>query len=276
MGRMTFLDQKSREKVALAVFSALIVFILVAVILYLNVGHSWNVAATSLDDTLGNMDGYTVILYEGTVDPEAEIEEEDEEEAETEAEAAADLASGEDGEDALSLSGDLFPEADADSEGSDEDEEEDAAAPLDLGLDEPEPISVEEVEESYEEKGAEVLELDVTDPALYEEGLILKCGSKRYGVFSVDMYSLEHDVEAQIERFEDYAVDFVVVITPDANLVDDIPGIDIAISTADEGLSAMGSSSGGTFFVDSPELGKVGVVAISPSEVVSAKVIDEL
>ena len=244
---MGSLDQKSREKVALAVFGVLVVFTVVAVVLYLNVGHSWNVAATSLDDTFGNMEGYTVILYEGTLDPD---EEDEGKASEDEADAAKD-----------SDLGSSFP---------------DAASSLSRSLDEPDPVSVEEVEESYEEKGAEVLCLDVEDPSIYEGGLILQSGSQRFGVFSVDMYSLEHDIEDQVEYFEDYEVDFVVVITPDANLVDGIEGIDIAISTADEGLVSVGQTYAGTFFVDAVELDKVGVIAISPSDVASAKAIDEL
>ena len=35
-------------------------------------GHSWNVAASNLDDTFGSMDGYTAIVYPGTaVEPVA-------------------------------------------------------------------------------------------------------------------------------------------------------------------------------------------------------------
>ena len=53
---------KSREKIALAVFAALIVLSLLGLGWYLVAGHSWNVAASNIDDTFGSMDGYTAIL----------------------------------------------------------------------------------------------------------------------------------------------------------------------------------------------------------------------
>ena len=34
---------------------------------YILVGHNWNQAATHIDDMVGSMDGYTVIVYEGVV-----------------------------------------------------------------------------------------------------------------------------------------------------------------------------------------------------------------
>ena len=38
---------------------------------YLTNGHKWNLAATTIDDTVGSMDGYVVVLYEGTDTPQA-------------------------------------------------------------------------------------------------------------------------------------------------------------------------------------------------------------
>ncbi|WP_371298185.1 hypothetical protein [Paraeggerthella sp.] len=64
------MSPQSREKIALAVFAALIVLSLGGLGWYLVAGHSWNVAASNIDDTFGNMDGYTAIVYAGTVPPE--------------------------------------------------------------------------------------------------------------------------------------------------------------------------------------------------------------
>lgn len=41
---------------------------------YLVAGHSWNVAASNIDDTFGSMDGYTAIVYEGTAVPQTAAE----------------------------------------------------------------------------------------------------------------------------------------------------------------------------------------------------------
>lgn len=48
----------------------LIVLSLLGLGWYLVAGHSWNVAASNIDDTFGSMDGYTAIVYEGTAVPQ--------------------------------------------------------------------------------------------------------------------------------------------------------------------------------------------------------------
>ncbi len=63
----------SREKIALLVFVLLVLFAGACLVGYLVAGHSWNVAATNIDDTFGSMEGYTVIAYAGTM-TEDEIE----------------------------------------------------------------------------------------------------------------------------------------------------------------------------------------------------------
>lgn len=69
------MQKSSREKIALLVFIALAVLGLCGLCWYLFAGHSWNVAASTIDDTVGEMDGYTVIVYEGTAAPELQNEE---------------------------------------------------------------------------------------------------------------------------------------------------------------------------------------------------------
>ena len=71
---MATLSHQSREKIALAVFAGLIVLSLCGFGWYLLVGHSWNVAASNIDDTFGSMDGYTAIVYEGTAVPQTAAE----------------------------------------------------------------------------------------------------------------------------------------------------------------------------------------------------------
>jgi hypothetical protein len=58
-----------RERIALVVFMACIALILGGIVAYLLAGHSWNVAASHIDDATGELDGYHVILYEGTSTP---------------------------------------------------------------------------------------------------------------------------------------------------------------------------------------------------------------
>ncbi|MDO4399348.1 MAG: hypothetical protein Q4D27_00185 [Coriobacteriia bacterium] len=60
-----------RERIALIVFIACIAIILAGIGAYLYAGHSWNYAATRIDDAAGEMDGYKVVLYEGIAIPES-------------------------------------------------------------------------------------------------------------------------------------------------------------------------------------------------------------
>ncbi len=138
-------------------------------------------------------------------------------------------------------------------------------------------MTADEVRASYEEKNAEVLVLDSANVGKYCDGAILKKGGYRFGVFSVDEDTTAAQIKKQVKYFENHQVDFVVALTSDKELLEDAAsGIDIVISTQDEGLFAMGETQSGTFFVDSPAIGSVGVILISPSNVVSAKVINEL
>ncbi len=61
----------SRERIALVVFAAVIVLITAGIAFYLFVGHSWNYAATRIDDAAGEMQDYRVIAFEGTAIPAA-------------------------------------------------------------------------------------------------------------------------------------------------------------------------------------------------------------
>ncbi|MCH4184103.1 MAG: hypothetical protein LKF61_01305 [Eggerthellaceae bacterium] len=59
------MNQSLREKIALVVFLVLVVLTLLGGVVYLNVGHNWNVTASSIDDAAGSLEGYTAILYDG-------------------------------------------------------------------------------------------------------------------------------------------------------------------------------------------------------------------
>ena len=306
------MSPQSREKVALAVFAALIVLSLCGLGWYLFAGHSWNVAASNIDDTFGSMDGYTAIIYAGTVEVEEDAadgkavgglaggaagsaadsaaesadapagsagsagEAPDAADgsalADSEAPAGGSLAADDEGESPL-LAGD----ADADAPGEKSAALEKAASGATASTAaKKQPLSATEVCESYEDKGATVFELDTEAPGRYAEGTILKKGGHRFGVFSVERPLSKRLIEKQIAYFADHEVDFIVAVTSDRELLEGVEGIDIVVSTQDEELFVMGETIGATFYVAAPETGKVGAILISPSNVVSAKVIEEL
>lgn len=90
------MEKSFREKIALAVFLVLIVLSLIGLGWYILAGHSWNVAASTIDDTVGEMEGYTAIVYPGTIEADGES-------YESEGTVAHLNASQEDGERAVDL-----------------------------------------------------------------------------------------------------------------------------------------------------------------------------
>mgnify|MGYP007102615256 CR=1 FL=1 len=76
-------------------------------------------------------------------------------------------------------------------------------------------MTVAEAQKSYEDKKATVFSLDTTDLGQYGEGIILKKGGHRFGVFSVTAPTTVRAIEKQVAYFVKYKVDFIVAITPD-------------------------------------------------------------
>ena len=57
--------QKRREKIGLLVFCAALVAIFFVVFFYVYLGHSFDLAASEIDDNVGQLDGYLTIVVEG-------------------------------------------------------------------------------------------------------------------------------------------------------------------------------------------------------------------
>lgn len=277
---LSIMSVKSREKIALFVFLALIVLSLCGLGWYLVAGHSWNVAASNLDDTFGSMDGYTAIVYPGTaVEPVAGKGAGD---AAAEDDAVGGAADGKESAEGAAAGKEAdagSPDAPGSSGGKDATGTAGtASAPgTDAGESllgsKKKTLSAQEAKEGYEEKGATVFSLDTVDLDAYREGVILKKGGHRFGVFGIAEPTSTIVLEKQIAYFKRHKVDFIVLVTPDKEYAEDVSGIDIVVSTQDEDLFVMGETIDGTFYVDAPAVGSVGAILISPSNVVSAKVL---
>jgi hypothetical protein len=138
------------------------------------------------------------------------------------------------------------------------------------------PLAIADVVQSYLDKRSSVLTLDTVHPETYREGVILKKGHKRFGVFCINAGDKQAKIDKQVAYFEAYQVDFIVAVVPDIELAKGTAGIDIVLSTQEEDLFIMGETKGTTFYVCAPTEGSVGAILISPSNVVSAKVLSEL
>lgn len=137
------------------------------------------------------------------------------------------------------------------------------------------PVEPESVRDSYLEKGAQVLVLDTKHPSVYEDGMIVKRGSKRIGVFSVDVPLSEEAAQERLDYFKEAKVDVVVCIASVRSYVRNATGIDVVVTLQDD-VSTMGTNANGTFYVNAPSIDSVGAVLLSPNNVVSAKVVDSL
>lgn len=289
----------SREKIALLVFCLLMIAGAGALAFYLFAGHSWNYAATSLDDSFGNMDGYAAIVFEGTAQPEEDTDAEDGEatDAETEDNASTPAtgagASGEDGspdasqeagvagESAQSAEAPETEDSETAEEGSMSAEAEDGGTAFPLPFastssSKQKPATTETVRKSYEEKGADVFVLDSADIDAYADGVVMQSDGYRIGVMSASYPRSTASLEKLVERFKESKVDFIVALVANDAYLAGVSGVDVVIATNGDGSSPLGQTVGNSYRVFAPEIGSVGVVLISPSNVVSAKVIDEL
>lgn len=261
----------SREKVALGFFIVLALAALGVLIAYIvSFGHSLNAAATSIDESTGNLDKYTAILYKGTaterhdtvVDPEAvgekvssrvlnklstqnnnnhpdnEVSASDMTDSQTKNADAKDAASGQ-------SSADAKPQ---------------------------QPLSVFELQRSYVDKHANVFTLDVEHPQQYNESCVWRAGKYTFGILSIDQITANASYfEKRIHEYKAMKVDFIICVVSDLSLLDSYKGANIVISTQDEGLSADGVSVDGIFYDDACMKGKVGTLLISPSRTITAR-----
>ena len=264
---------RTREKIALVILCLLLVFGGIALVSYIIAGHSLNVTATQIDDAVGTMEGYTAIVFEGTIDSDERRE----------AFAQAHPTSEAEGENVDEAAGE------GETEGEDVEEaavDEVAAEGAADGFESPsEDASAQEVVKTapvlaevcddYRSKGADVFTLDIANPLKYRDGLILKQGDHRIGVFSIEGVTTTAEVEEMLAYFELNKVEIVVAIAPLASFLATTEGIDIIVTTSNAAGSLMGGVVDGSYVVQAPTLDSVGVVFISPGNVVSSKVITE-
>lgn len=279
------MEKRTREIIALALLIALGLGVGGAMVWYIVVGHNWNIAATHIDDYVGEMDGYTVILYEGTT-PRATIGAVGAFTAEK-LELAGAIAEGsrssapEEGVGSsdsagVSQSG-LSQGIDAASPGgSSAESPSSSSAEFELSGKQA-GISADEVAASYREKDAQVIVLDAQDIAKYADPWILKRSGKRIGVFSLEGKYAYADMLSNVAYLKRHKVDKIVVLLTDRSMSRArLHGVDVAVFACNAKIGPEGTHVGRTFCVDSPFKGEVQAVILSPSNVLSSKTLDSL
>ena len=241
---------RTREKVALVVFGLLIVGASIALVTYFFAARNLNVAANQVDDTLGMMDDYTVIIYPGTI-PSAEA-------AALPTDEAPAAADGD--EEALAEHA-----AETSVEGIEE--------ALDAGESAGKPLTVADVFRQYSLKGASVLSLDDADVALYRTPKLFAVGSRTTGVFSIERYQSKTRLAPTMDALRAQGADIICLLAPDASMVGAESLATIVLTTEPDSDSAA-PSLGSTFVASAAPVGDVGVIAISSSNILSSAVIE--
>lgn len=311
------MSKRARELVAVAILVVLVIASLFGLAFYIYAGHSWNFAATNIDDSLGNMNGYTVVAYRGT-------------------QASDDEDSSSAGATESSASSGASDEADA----QDVDVDEEAVA---------------SAVQKYQAKGAVTVNINLDDLGRYREPVVVVKNQDRIGILYVDDSTSTIQADKYLRELEERKADYIIVVSgasmrktaqpqsseaesgessskaSDSNessattaaastsessassaaassqssassdeeknedagssasssasskssadpaaietYLQQRGGVDIIINTVENGYSTLGANKHGVFMVSTPAMGNVGALLVSPSHVVSAKVL---
>lgn len=235
-----------REKIALVVFAFLIVFAGVVLTSYFSTGRSWTKAATFVDDTLGNMNGYTGIVFNGVL-PEP---------LETNEEAAPSPFSSGSVSEMIRLT--TLPLLERSPTGAYEG------------------VFLSDVRDIYESKGAKVITLDLRNLGYYAVPTVYRVGDKRIGVFSATSYLRPAQVETIVDDLKAKGASSVVCIAPREAFLSTSKGIDILLLTEDRSLTNMRIEDNDSTVVTSPSVGEIGVILLSTNDVPLVREIDSL
>lgn len=166
----------SREKIALIIFALLVVCGFGALMFYItNIGHSFNVTASTIDDAAGDLGDYTAIIYEGTAEEKKALGEAGLERiAEDGSNKTLELGKDQQVDDAAAgdevVVSDVVPKSTADGQGSAEEPKK--------------PLTLSAVRDSFLQKNASVYVLDLSDPTRYINETIAKGRASTASAFS--------------------------------------------------------------------------------------------
>ncbi len=206
---------------------------------YILVGHNWNAAATNIDDRIGSMEGYTVILCKGSI-PSLVAQNQE------------------------SLAQPMLEEQNFGQVDSHEHNDEDEVI-----------LSVQEAADIYREKDAQVVTLHTDDVEFYRDPVVVSKNGKRIGIFAVD--GPRSDIAARIiaKQLRDVDVDFIICLIDDPEAIElGLGSVDLAVCTDYDDAGSDGRYSGHTFVVGTPYVGEVNAVVVSPSGFLLSKMLD--
>ena len=239
------MTKRMREIIALVMLIALIVFALGFASWYLFVGHGWNVTASNIDDRFGEMEGYAVVAFEGSTEPEVR------------------LTPGQ--RKRLEMTESML---DDQNRGNVDEVEQKPVG---------EKLAVEDVGDSYIQKDAAFFIIRPEERTFYTEPLIVRKKDWCLGVFAVNRPTTQLEVTRKAKYLRNQGANIVVAVVKDHALIDGrSEGVDIVVCEGDELIASNGAQSQGALVVDSPYRGHVQVVIVSPSYVTSTKTLESI
>lgn len=261
------MSKTRRERVALLIFFALVfagAFILIG---YFSTGRSWSVAATAVDDRVGQMEGYTAIVYSGVAEKESRV-----------MLPATEPIQASQTEDASSQT----PVQQKDTN-LQTDKETGLGLRLlmlaaEVGSVQDGQLYVSDVRNLYEKRGADVLSLDLANnAAAYQEPQIFKVGNKKIGVFAIKERLSRTSIANITTSLRKRGAVTVVCIAPRPALISTYEGIDVSLITqATHQYSLANSPTDNTVVANSPEIGNVGVILFTSNNIPSTKTVESL
>ena len=235
------MERSSRNIAALALLGVLLVVMGSLVGWYLLVGHNWNHAATHIDERVGDMQGYHVILFDGTL-PDDDIDAEENSQ-------------------------------DAGSQDADSQDAEPAHAPItadQVAADYRQKgatVVVVDVSDPAAYSSPEIFTRD----GYWVGAFFLEGANERVAARKAALNLHRRDADFVIAVTKDVRITYENNVA--RALVDDI---DLAVYAGDAGLPGEGTYRNSTMVVDSARVGEVQAVIVSPSNVVSAKTVTEI
>ncbi len=246
----------TRERIALVVFFVLVVTGACLLLSYFATGRSWSVAATAVDDSMGQLESYTALVYNGVAEPDPASSTESDQGTPSSAYAQDEPDPDEETGLGLRLLT-LAAEVDGTTDGR---------------------IYASDVSELYETRGASALTLDAShDGARYADPVILDAGNKKVGVFSVKERLPRSGFQSIVDGLREDGAESVICITPRPSLVSSYDGVDVVLVTQGKHEYAIENSpDDGTVVTTSPLVGEVGVILLSSNNVPLVKTIGSL
>lgn len=232
--------KRTREIIALVILMALLVGGICGVAWYLLVGHNWNAAASLIDDRIGTMGDYNVVLCEGAP-PEPDSNGGGSE--------LSRFAAGVPGTLAENGFGYLFEMR----------------------------LTADQVAQAYRAKGAQTVKVRVDDASRYDDPVIVPRRGMRIAIYHVEGPHQELASRLALRKIAKYDVDYAICLFDDIEALEKYGLGNVSIGIClDRNAHVNGEYLGNTFTVSAPNYGQVEAVIVSPSGFMTAKTIEEL